>query len=71
MPSTHYETDSFLCTGGSHLTLNLVTKGVELTGQNTLALIGLVFTLEVVIIIAVHTDLTIDGWKEHFPPFHW
>ena len=33
MPSAHYGMDNFLCTGGSHLTLNLVTEGVELTGQ--------------------------------------
>ena len=39
MPSAHYGMDNFLCTGGSHLTLNLVTEGVELTGQNKLALI--------------------------------
>ena len=55
MPSAHYGMDNFLCTGGSHLTLNLVTEGVELTGQNKLALIGLAFTLEVLIIIAVPT----------------
>ena len=55
MPSAHYGMDNFLCTGGSHLTLNLVTEGVELTGQNKLALVGLAFTLEVVIVIAVPT----------------
>ena len=51
----HYGIDTFLCIRGSHLTLNLVTEGVELTGQNKLALVGLAFTLEVVIIIAVPT----------------
>ena len=50
MPSALYGVDNFLCTGGSRLTLNLVTEGVELTGQNKPAVIGLAFTLEVVII---------------------
>ena len=55
MPSNHYGMDNFLCTEGYHLKLNLINKGVELTGQNKLAVIGLAFTLEVVIIIAVLT----------------
>ena len=55
MPSAHYGMDNVLCTRVSHLTLNLVTKGVELTGQSKLALIWLAFTLEVVIISAVPT----------------
>ena len=50
MPSAHYWVNNFLCTGDSRLTLNFVTEGVELTGQNKSALIGLAFTLEVVII---------------------
>ena len=66
MPSAYYRMDNFLCTGGSHLTLNLVTEGVELTGQNKLALIGFAFTLEVVIIIAVPTSKLLMGGKSTF-----
>ena len=52
MPSTQYGVDNALCPGGCCLTLNLVT---ELTRQNKPTLIGLAFTLEVVLIIAVPT----------------
>ena len=38
MPSAHYGMDNILCTRRSHLKINLVTEGVELTAQNKLAL---------------------------------
>ena len=66
MPSTLYGVNNTLRILSPLLTLNLISKGMQLTLEDKLAFVWLAHTSST----SSHPphEQTTEGWKEHWPP---